>query len=273
MWPGDLDLYKPRYTQTYFGIRNRIGILSETYSYASFEDRINVELLVPRGDHQLRGDERRRPSARPPPRPTPSRSSARRSSSAARMVKAKDPVEVVLADVVDERNPYVPDRPMRRRVGGSERVETMPHLGLIEGDRDQHRSAGVRDLVRARTDGPALAGRRPCRRVRPLLRRAARARRHGARRRRTGRTRRHGRAVRAPDGQSDDAGDRERRRPSRRARHQVLQDREGLDLRGRALQDRLVRGGAGRVPGHAQAPDGDGRLGERPSRRCRRVRS
>jgi hypothetical protein len=49
-----------------------------------------------------------------------------------RLVKAKDPVEIVLADVVDERNPYVPDRPMRRRVDGSERVETMPHLGLVE---------------------------------------------------------------------------------------------------------------------------------------------
>ena len=43
-----------------------------------------------------------------------------------------DPVQVVLADTKEERNPYVPDRPMRRRVNGSERLETMPHFGLIE---------------------------------------------------------------------------------------------------------------------------------------------
>ena len=41
-WYNDLDLYKPRYTQTYFGIRNRLGILVETYSYATFEDRIKA---------------------------------------------------------------------------------------------------------------------------------------------------------------------------------------------------------------------------------------
>src|SRR5262245_4444301 len=37
-WSCDGDLYKPRYTHTYFGIRNRLGILSEAYSYATFED-------------------------------------------------------------------------------------------------------------------------------------------------------------------------------------------------------------------------------------------
>ena len=41
-WYNDLELYKPRYTQTYFGIRNRLGILVETYSYATFEDRIKA---------------------------------------------------------------------------------------------------------------------------------------------------------------------------------------------------------------------------------------
>ena len=132
VWAGDLDLYKPRYTQTYFGIRNRIGILSETYSYASFKDRItsNYWFLEEIIDYAVKNGE-----------------AIRKATAAAdaesivgtpqfvrgRMVKAKDPVEIVLADVVDERNPYVPDRPMRRRVDGSERVETMPHLGLVEG--------------------------------------------------------------------------------------------------------------------------------------------
>ena len=132
MWAGDLDLYKPRYTQTYFGIRNRIGILSETYSYASFEDRIksNYRFLEEIITYAAANGEaiRKATSAADSESIIGAPQAVR-----ARLVQAKDPVEVVLADVVEERNPYVPDRPMRRRVDGSERVETMPHLGLIEG--------------------------------------------------------------------------------------------------------------------------------------------
>ncbi len=132
VWAGDADLYKPRYTQTYFGIRNRIGILSETYSYASFEDRIKADywFLEEIIDYAVKNGE-----------------AIRKATAAAdaesivgtpqfvrgRLVKAKDPVQAVLADVVNERNPYVPDVMMRRRVDGSERIETMPHLGIIEG--------------------------------------------------------------------------------------------------------------------------------------------
>jgi hypothetical protein len=132
VWAGDLDLYKPRYTQTYFGIRNRIGILSETYSYASFEDRIKadywfVEEIV--GFAVKNGEAIRKATAAADAESIVGTPQAVRG----RLVKAKDPVQVVLADVVDERNPYVPDRPMRRRVNGSERIETMPHLGVVEG--------------------------------------------------------------------------------------------------------------------------------------------
>ncbi|MFO7693015.1 MAG: M14 family metallopeptidase, partial [Vicinamibacterales bacterium] len=132
MWSGDLDLYKPRYTQTYFGIRNRIGILSETYSYASFEDRITsnywfLEEII--GYAARNGEAIRKATAAADAESIVGTPQFVR----ARMVKAKDPVQIVLADVVDERNPYVPDRPMRRRVDGSERVETMPHLGVVEG--------------------------------------------------------------------------------------------------------------------------------------------
>ena len=132
MWAGDLDLYKPRYTQTYFGIRNRVGILSETYSYASFEDRItsNYWFLEEIIDYAAKnGEAIRKATAAADAESIIGTPQAVR----ARLVKAPDPVEVVLADVVDERNPYVPDRPMRRRVNGSERVETMPHLGVVEG--------------------------------------------------------------------------------------------------------------------------------------------
>jgi hypothetical protein len=132
VWAGDLDLYKPRYTQTYFGIRNRIGILSETYSYASFEDRIKADywFLEEIINYAVKNGEaiRMATSAADAESIVGTPQAVR-----GRMVKAKDPVDVVLADVVDERNPYVPDRPMRRRVDGSERIESMPHLGLVEG--------------------------------------------------------------------------------------------------------------------------------------------
>ena len=37
--------YQPRFTTNYFGLRNRFGILSEAYSYASFGDRIEATRL------------------------------------------------------------------------------------------------------------------------------------------------------------------------------------------------------------------------------------
>ena len=130
-WYGDLDLYKPRYTHTYFGLRNRLGILSETYSYATFEDRIKaayrfVEEIVNFAAKE--GEAIRGVTA------AADRESIIGTEQAVRgrLSRFQDPVPVVLADTKEERNPYVPDRPMRRRVNGSERVETMPHYGLIE---------------------------------------------------------------------------------------------------------------------------------------------
>jgi hypothetical protein len=130
-WRGDLDLYKPRYTQTYWGLRNRIGILSETYSYASFEDRIKadywfVEEIV---NYAVKnGAAIRKAVADADAASIVGTTQAVRN----RLVKYPDPIVAVLADVADERNPYVPERPMRRRVAGTERTETMPHYGLIE---------------------------------------------------------------------------------------------------------------------------------------------
>jgi hypothetical protein len=130
-WYGDLDLYKPRYTHTYFGIRNRIGILSETYSYATFEDRIKasywfVEEIV--NFAVKNGEAIRKATAAADAESIVGSQQAVRG----KLSRFKDPVAVVLADTREERNPYVPDRPMRRRVNGSERTETMPHFGLIE---------------------------------------------------------------------------------------------------------------------------------------------
>lgn len=130
-WTGDLDLYKPRYTHTYFGIRNRIGILSETYAYATFEDRIKADywfLEETMGVVAKEGAEIRRITAAADAESIIGTQQFVRG----KLVKLPNPVQAVLADVVDERNPYVPDRPMRRRLNGSERTEMMPHYGAVE---------------------------------------------------------------------------------------------------------------------------------------------
>lgn len=130
-WWGDLDLYKPRYTHTYFGIRNRLGVLSETYSYASFEDRIKaaywfVEEIV--NFVAARGPAIRRATEAADAESIVGTEQAVRG----KLSRFPAPVSAVLADTKPVRNPYVPDRPMRVRVPGSERVEVMPHYGLIE---------------------------------------------------------------------------------------------------------------------------------------------
>ncbi|HSK10490.1 MAG TPA: hypothetical protein VK911_13005, partial [Vicinamibacterales bacterium] len=130
-WYNDAELYKPRYTQTYFGIRNRVGILVETFSYASFEDRIksNYWFLEELVDFAAaNGPAIRRATEAADAESIVGRDQAVRG----RLVKQADLVPIVLADSVEERNPYVPDRPMLRRVAGSERVEMMPHYATVE---------------------------------------------------------------------------------------------------------------------------------------------
>ncbi len=124
-WAGDGDLYKPRYTHTYFGIRNRFGILSEAYSYATFQDRIQatywfveeiVDFVVAHG-----------PAIRAATAAADAESIiGTQQAVRGELARRFEATEIVLADVAEERNPYVPDRPMRRRVNGSERRTTMP---------------------------------------------------------------------------------------------------------------------------------------------------
>ena len=130
-WYNDAELYKPRYTQTYFGIRNRVGILVETYAYATFEDRIksNYWFLEEVVDYAVKnGEAIRNATAAADAESIAGTEQAVRG----KLVKEPQPVSIVLADSVEERNPYVPDRPMLRRVAGSERTETMPHYAMVE---------------------------------------------------------------------------------------------------------------------------------------------
>ncbi len=126
-WSSDAELAKPRYTSTYFGVRNKLGILVETYSYALFEDRIKanywfLEEVI--GFAVNNGDTVRKAVA------DAERESVAGTQLAVRqqLVKAPDPVTMVTAQTVTERNPYVPDRPFRKRVPGGEKTEMVGHF-------------------------------------------------------------------------------------------------------------------------------------------------
>jgi hypothetical protein len=123
---SDVDLALPRYTSTYFGVRNILGILVETYSYASFEDRIkaNYWFLEEVLDYVAKNGDSVRQAVE-----TAKGESVIGKELAVRqqLVKGPTPVPIVFAQTVSERNPYVPDRPIRRRVPGGETTEMMSH--------------------------------------------------------------------------------------------------------------------------------------------------
>jgi hypothetical protein len=130
-WSSDAELALPRYTSTYFGVRNKLGILVETYSYATFEDRIKanywfLEEVI--GFAAKNGETVRKAVATAEGESVIGRPLAVRQ----KLVKAPAPVQVVTAQTVMERNPYVPDRSMRRRVPGGEKTELMGHYATTE---------------------------------------------------------------------------------------------------------------------------------------------
>jgi hypothetical protein len=104
----------PRYSANYWGLRNRLGILSETFAYLTFEERIKTarrfveEILNWTRDH---GEAVRKATAE-----------ADRVSVAGKdlalvgkAVKSAEPVEVLVGEVAMERNPYT-GQMMRRRL-------------------------------------------------------------------------------------------------------------------------------------------------------------
>lgn len=114
--------HRPRFTTNYVGLRNRFGILSEAYSYASFEDRIRahqlfVEALIDYAAahaSQLRGILERADL-----RPVAGSSIAL----SAGLVRG-DTVEILLGEVRESHNPYSGE-PMRERLE-ARRPERMP---------------------------------------------------------------------------------------------------------------------------------------------------
>ena len=111
-WRSDADLARPRYTSTYYGVRNILGLLTETYSYASFKTRITetywfLEEVL--GYVAKNGGKIRDVVA------TANGESVIGQQLAVRqeLVKAPDLKTIVFAPTMSTRNPYVADRPYR----------------------------------------------------------------------------------------------------------------------------------------------------------------
>ena len=121
---------RPRFNNNYIGLRNRIAILSEAYAYATFEDRIRAtsrfveEILNYARAHAV--DIRKLTEAVDRKRVVGTRLPLR-----AELERAPGQVEILLGEVVEEKNPN-DGHPMDRRLD-VRRPERMPEYGTFKG--------------------------------------------------------------------------------------------------------------------------------------------
>jgi len=105
--------HRPRFNNNYLGLRNRFAILSEAYSYATFEDRIIAtgwfvqEIL---GFAHTNATEIRRETARADGVSIVGRSLAVQSD----WERSPERVEILMGEVAEERNRYTGQRMLRR---------------------------------------------------------------------------------------------------------------------------------------------------------------
>jgi hypothetical protein len=121
--------HRVRYTANYWGLRNRLGILCESYSYAPFEERVRVtsHFLEEALDWAYRhaGAIRRAVEA------ADARALAGDSLAVRGTLHRGDDVEVLLGAVAEERHPYTGRRMLRRL--DVRRAERMPDFTTFEG--------------------------------------------------------------------------------------------------------------------------------------------
>jgi hypothetical protein len=132
-WRSDADLARPRYTSTLFGVRNILGLLSETYSYASFKTRIFETywfLEETLGFVNANSAKVQSVVAEANSESVIGQQLAVRQA----LVKAPELKKIVFAPTVSVRNPYVADRPYRLRPDGNANVtsEMLPFYGTTE---------------------------------------------------------------------------------------------------------------------------------------------
>lgn len=120
--------HQPRFSTNYVGIRNRIGILSEAYAYATFEDRILATLRFVEEvlDHGHRhASQIAETIAGADARSIVGSQLALRAD----YQRSDGPVEILMGEVIRERHPYSGD-PMLLRLD-VQRVERMPEFGTF----------------------------------------------------------------------------------------------------------------------------------------------
>jgi hypothetical protein len=120
--------HRPRFNNNYIGLRNRIAILSEAYAYATFEERISAtarfveEILAYAHAHATRI---RQTIAEAAAAPVIGERLALRAS----YERAAEPVEILLGEVVEERNPWSGATMLRRT--DARRGERMNEYGTF----------------------------------------------------------------------------------------------------------------------------------------------
>jgi hypothetical protein len=119
--------HRPRFNNNYIGLRNRIAILSEAYSYATFQDRITatsrfVEEILEYAHANASGIRRTVAEAGTP-------IVGERLALRATYERSPQPVEILMGDVVQERNPYTGATILRRT--DARRPERMYEYGTF----------------------------------------------------------------------------------------------------------------------------------------------
>ena len=129
-WRSDAELAKPRYTSTYYGVRNILGLLTEAYSYASFKTRITETywFLEESLGYVSKNGLRIRDIVA-----AANKESIIGQQLAVRqlLVKHPDLQPIAFAPSISVRNPYVADRPYRLKPDGNAAVTTemLPFYG------------------------------------------------------------------------------------------------------------------------------------------------
>jgi hypothetical protein len=118
--------HQPRFLTNYVGLRNRIGILSEAYSYSTFDERILATLRFVEGlvDNAYRNAST---IAGIVEQADEAEIIGTELALAATLERSEEQVEILMGDVVQERNPYSGE-PILRRLD-VRRPATMPEFG------------------------------------------------------------------------------------------------------------------------------------------------
>ncbi len=117
-----------RYCHNYIGLRNRLAILSEAYAYLTFEERIRVTRRFVEATLdwvRTHGDAIRTVTAAADRLSVVGQRLALRSA----YVETAESVEILMGDVMEERNPYTGATMLRR--ADSRKPERMPFFGTF----------------------------------------------------------------------------------------------------------------------------------------------